>query len=763
METHVIGAHFLDGGLLILSTAGCTLWSEIFTNPSRRDIPLPTTCESIRYSFSVASEAFMSCGTQIFVFESQENKWNPIQLKTESPGNCELGCFWNGDFEEAFLHFRNSDSVYRFRRTSPHEAVFEESGNRLSSSIDGVACWKTQDRFHMVSSDSSLMSFTIHEGWQPRSNDSMTSSSTSSSNTTQSPQTQTPQTFSGPMTSSTSASPISSTTSMGDDSTQNQNLYSSSSRSDSTTSLDGPTQSTSNSDAQSTSTMPAGFCDQYAQMGWTCDGSGQVSTDDNTMDETMSMPMGSNVTIMGNMTFSKESRLVYDIDLKDLDNMGHMSIAGEFHPAGKLMLYIDDILTKRFQLENQLENNRTFWLIDCAKVVGDFSSVFSQVSSANDTAFITTSTSQVEMTSDTRQRYGVNVQLRRVMQDDLISPSPSIKAGSIVGIVLGTVVGLSIIVLLLALILFKTMEKKRSLQIEELRELSENKFYLTDLTVQEKIGEGSFGEVYKGVLMGVAVACKKVKSDEWESFAREIQMLTRLTHPNIVQYLGTCMQDEHRYIVMELMSGGSLSSLVQHEKLDFQTQLDIIVQCARGMVCLVDNHVLHRDLALRNVLIVRADVSSFVAKLADFGMARTLPTDAQHISSATEKIPLRWAAIEVIEKGSFSEKSDVWAFGCMLWELFMEGQFPYSDQTNEDAIVGVLNGTRLIPPPHLPEELQKLMSSCWRTNPSHRPKFSLILESLQDMQDSVKPRLIVHPQSDALGSEEDVYHIDGVV
>eukprot|EP01119_Soliformovum_irregulare_P026024 TRINITY_DN979_c0_g1_i12.p1 TRINITY_DN979_c0_g1~~TRINITY_DN979_c0_g1_i12.p1 ORF type:complete len:393 (+),score=118.91 TRINITY_DN979_c0_g1_i12:340-1518(+) len=290
------------------------------------------------------------------------------------------------------------------------------------------------------------------------------------------------------------------------------------------------------------------------------------------------------------------------------------------------------------------------------------------------------------------------------------------------------------VVIAVGLVAFFVVRRRRRFQVErQVDNIQMEKFRVRDLQVEQKIGEGSFGAVFRGKWLGTPVACKQIKADDWDAFRSEVDTLTKLNHPNVVQYLGTYDNGDDKYIIMELMTGGSLSRLVSHEDLSFDVLIDIAIQCAKGMVYLVDQKILHRDLALRNVL-VNLEKRFFVAKLADFGMAKMVDARSRSLTSTQERIPLRWSAVEVLEHGIFTEKSDVWSFGCMLWELFSKGKMPYENMTVEESVSGVLKGERLFPPKHLPETLRDLMSSCWIHDPQHRPTFHDILRILKEIR-----------------------------
>ena len=133
-------------------------------------------------------------------------------------------------------------------------------------------------------------------------------------------------------------------------------------------------------------------------------------------------------------------------------------------------------------------------------------------------------------------------------------------------------------------------------------------------------------------------------------------------------------------MVFEYMSDGTLLSLVQKKK-DQITEGDLfkmyvfksllvflfflrLQHILRGMSYLEENHIVHRDLALRNVLVTRDAQGKYVAKISDFGLSRITE---QEYRTNDKTMPVKWTAIEAIEYGIYTTKSDVWSFGICMW------------------------------------------------------------------------------------------------
>ena len=260
----------------------------------------------------------------------------------------------------------------------------------------------------------------------------------------------------------------------------------------------------------------------------------------------------------------------------------------------------------------------------------------------------------------------------------------------------------------------------------------------TRLKLENKLGQGNFGSVLKGVYTvtsgeKIEVAVKQLKTDgaaQKSEIEHEARIMLKLDHPYIVRMIGMC-QEATMMLVMELAINGPLHKyLRKHKEVTVRQILVMMLQVSDGMEYLGSKHFVHRDLAARNVLVV--DVN-FV-KISDFGMSRAMGAgNSYYRAEASGKWPLKWYAPECIWYYKFTTKSDVWSYGITLWESLTYGGKPYEGLHGQEVIQYLENGERLTRSPHCPESVYSLMRACWELEPEKRPKFSLVKETLSDI------------------------------
>lgn len=260
----------------------------------------------------------------------------------------------------------------------------------------------------------------------------------------------------------------------------------------------------------------------------------------------------------------------------------------------------------------------------------------------------------------------------------------------------------------------------------------------SELILKENIGTGSFGTVLRADWRGSDVAVKILKvqgfdSERFEEFLKEVTLMKRLRHPNIVLLMGAVIQPPKLSIVTEYLSRGSLYELLQMpgvgSSISEKRRLSMAYDVASGMNYLhqMKPPIVHRDLKSPNLLVD----DSYTVKVCDFGLSRTKANT--YLSSKTAAGTPEWMAPEVIKGELSNEKCDVFSFGVILWELVTLQQ-PWR-QLNPSQVVAAVGfmGKRLEIPRHVNPQVAALIELCWSTEPRRRPSFSYIMKCLQQI------------------------------
>ncbi|KAI9109712.1 hypothetical protein K1719_019342 [Acacia pycnantha] len=257
------------------------------------------------------------------------------------------------------------------------------------------------------------------------------------------------------------------------------------------------------------------------------------------------------------------------------------------------------------------------------------------------------------------------------------------------------------------------------------------------LKFENKVGSGSFGDLYRGTYCSQDVAIKVLKPDKINTemsreFAQEVYIMRKIRHKNVVQFIGACTQPPNLCIVTEFMSRGSVYDFLHKQRGVFKlpSLLKVAIDVSKGMNYLHQNNIIHRDLKTANLLMDENEV----VKVADFGVARV---QTQSGVMTAETGTYRWMAPEVIEHKPYDQKADVFSFGIALWEL-LTGELPYAYLTPLQAAVGVVQkGLRPSIPKNAHPRLSELLLRCWQQDPIERPNFSEILVILQQIAKEV--------------------------
>ncbi|XP_074642811.1 tyrosine-protein kinase STK-like [Tubulanus polymorphus] len=263
--------------------------------------------------------------------------------------------------------------------------------------------------------------------------------------------------------------------------------------------------------------------------------------------------------------------------------------------------------------------------------------------------------------------------------------------------------------------------------------------------LKEKLGAGSFGEVYSGKWnrsVDVAIKLMKPGAMTKEAFLAEARVMHKLHHNNLLPLLAVCVEKEGIYIVTEFMSNGALLDVLRNDEghtITLDNIVDMAAQVASGMEALEAQNYCHRDLRAANILVG----DNYLVKVADFGLAKIVyNNDDQKAENAATKFPIKWTAPEAAETKLFNIKSDVWSFGILLYEMVTMGRLPYPGMDHRTVLNEVRRGYRMSKPDfgplQCPEDLYQTMLKCWDKDPESRPTFTHLREYFDDFTVSIE-------------------------
>ncbi|PAV59013.1 hypothetical protein WR25_12855 [Diploscapter pachys] len=292
-------------------------------------------------------------------------------------------------------------------------------------------------------------------------------------------------------------------------------------------------------------------------------------------------------------------------------------------------------------------------------------------------------------------------------------------------------------------------------EILQLRSSLSGPFHLSlaDVDFQEAIGSGSFGKVYKGTYRGRTVAIKRYRAmafgckSETDMLCREVSILSRLSHPNIISFVGAALDDPSQFaIITEFVENGSLFSILHEQKRiitpDFRLRISFDV--AQGMRYLHESAiktVIHRDLNSHNILI-HVDGRAVVS---DFGESR-FTNNHEEDNMTKQPGNLRWMSPEVFSQcGRYDHKVDMFSFALVVWEIH-SAELPFSHLKPAAAAAEMTYKKGRPPLPNsptsqFPEHILGLLPRAWNAEPDMRPNFSEIIPILE-------PHVVSHTEMD---------------
>lgn len=233
-----------------------------------------------------------------------------------------------------------------------------------------------------------------------------------------------------------------------------------------------------------------------------------------------------------------------------------------------------------------------------------------------------------------------------------------------------------------------SLRKVRNFPYKELRVATDN------FSQNNKLGRGGFGVVYKGILKGgLQVAIKTLSTESKQGvreFLSEINTISNVKHPNLVELIGCCVEDSNRILVYEYVENNSLDRALlgytsDRSKLDWEKRCAICLGTARGLAFLHDElvpQIVHRDIKASNILLDK----DFLPKIGDFGLAKLFPDNITHISTNIAGTT-GYLAPEYAMGGHLTKMADVYSFGILILETISGRSSSKADCGGSDKLL----------------------------------------------------------------------------
>ncbi|XP_040281993.1 serine/threonine-protein kinase Nek5 isoform X2 [Bufo bufo] len=255
---------------------------------------------------------------------------------------------------------------------------------------------------------------------------------------------------------------------------------------------------------------------------------------------------------------------------------------------------------------------------------------------------------------------------------------------------------------------------------------------MNNFEIIRMIGEGAFGKAFlaKGKNDNIPCVIKEVNLSkmarkEKEASHKEVTLLAKMNHPNIVKFFASVEENNNLYIVMEYCDGGDLMKRIDQQRgvlFNEDQILNWFVQISLGLKHIHDRKVLHRDIKAQNIFLAN---NGTLPKLGDFGIARMM-NNTMELARTCVGTPY-YLSPEICENRPYNNKTDIWSLGCVLYELCTL-KHPFEDNNLRQLVLRICRGRYEPLSPKYSYDLRALISQLFKISPRDRPSITSILK-----------------------------------
>ncbi|EKE41584.1 tyrosine kinase, putative [Entamoeba nuttalli P19] len=271
-----------------------------------------------------------------------------------------------------------------------------------------------------------------------------------------------------------------------------------------------------------------------------------------------------------------------------------------------------------------------------------------------------------------------------------------------------------------------------------------------ELIQKKKIGEGSFGVVYKGEFKGNSVAIKRMKpkvndSNSEIEFRKEVEMLAKFRCNYIIHFYGAVIIQDNKCMVTEYAKYGSVQKMIESKpsnSLSKSIKIKMLLDIARGIEYLHNNGILHRDIKPDNMLITSLDNDIPVnAKLTDFGSARNINSLMTNMTFTKGVGTPSFMAPEILKRKKYKTAADIYSFAISIYSVMIwENPYPKQEFEYPWVIATFVASGHRRPQNNLPDYVYKLICECWCDEPTNRLNIEQTIKQLEIIQKSIQSK-----------------------